>query len=194
MSFWQVGKVVGWGQDKRGLSVGGQTLFQRVLSVFNEIFLETIVVVAEHSGITEGLKHQVVTDLIPEKGPMGGLYTGLFYSTQPSVFMAACDMPFLCIPLVGRLCEISKNADITMVQLQTGVQPMQGVYSKKCLPTLKDMIEKNQLGMQNLLDTSGLAVKIVDQETIIDLDKNFVSFMNVNNPSDLEMANKLCRS
>ena len=182
------------GQDKRRLTVGGKPLFQRALSVFQELFPQIIVVVAEDSSVTEGLQHQVVSDLIPGKGPMGGLYTGLSFSQNPYVFLAACDMPFLSPPLVLRLCENTKDSDVSMVQLRTGFQPMQGVYSKKCLSPLKDLIEKDQLQMQNLLDSSGLSINIVDQETIKDLDENFVSFINVNTPSDLEMANKLCSS
>ena len=133
------------GQDKRGLIVGGKPLFQRVLSVFEKLFSQIIVVVAEDSSVTEGLNHQVVSDLIPEKGPMGGLYTGLSYSQNPSVFLAACDMPFLFPSLVLRLCENTKDFDVSMVQLRTGFQPMQGVYSKKCLPALKVLIEKRSI-------------------------------------------------
>ncbi len=182
------------GQDKRRLSVGGQSLFCRVLSVFEELFAEVIVVVAEQSTVTEGLNHKVVTDLIPGKGPMGGLYTGLSYCTKSSVFVAACDMPFLRLPLMKRICETSKNYDATVVRLSIGIQPMQGVYSKKCLPILKEMIDMDQLGMRSLLSRSELTIKLVDEENIKDLDPNCVSFMNINTPSDLEMANKLCRS
>jgi len=182
------------GQDKRGVTVGGHSLFKRVLSVYEAVFTEIIIVVAEHSAITEGLGHQVVTDIIPHKGPLGGLYTGLSYSTEPCVFMVACDMPFLSIPLVRRLCDMSLNSDVLMVRLHTGVQPMQGIYSKKCLPVLKSKIDSNDLEMRDIAANPELMTKIVDQENIKDLDPHFISFMNVNTPADLEMANKLCGS
>ncbi|GJL50934.1 MAG: putative molybdenum cofactor guanylyltransferase [Nitrospirales bacterium] len=182
------------GQDKRGVTVGGQTLFNRVLSVYESVFTEIIIVVAEHSPMTEGLSHKVVTDIIPQKGPLGGLYTGLSYSGEPCVFMVACDMPFLSIPLVRRLCDMSLNSDVLMVQLQTGVQPMQGVYSKKCLPVLKSMIEANHLEMRDIVSRAELVHRIIDQKEVKDLDPSFISFMNVNTPADLEMANKFSGS
>ncbi|GJL63324.1 MAG: putative molybdenum cofactor guanylyltransferase [Nitrospirales bacterium] len=182
------------GQDKRGVTVGGETLFNRVLRVYESIFSEIIIVVAEHSPFTENLRHKVVTDIIPQKGPLGGLYTGLSYSTEPCVFMVACDMPFLSSSLIRRLCDMSLNFDVLMVQLQTGVQPMQGVYSKKCLPVLKRMIDTNHLEMRDIVSNSELVPRIVDQEDVKDLDPNFISFMNVNTPADLEMANKFSGS
>ncbi len=184
------------GQDKRLVLVDGVSLFQRVLSIFEQVFTETIVVVAQHSSVTEGLSHRVVTDVIPGKGPVGGLHTGLFYSREPFVFLAACDMPFLEIALIQRICQLSKesdNADACMFELSTGIQPMQGVYSQKCISSLESMIRNDQLSMQGLLNRTELKVQTLDQAKIEDLDPNFVSFMNINTPSDLEMANKLCR-
>ncbi len=182
------------GKDKRAVAVDGETLFNRVLHVYEELFKEIIVVVAEPSAITDGLSHAVVTDLIPQKGPMGGLYTGLSHATESRVFTAACDMPFLSVPLVRRLCEFSMNSDVTMVRLDIGMQPMQSIYSKKCVAALQSLIDENQLEMRSILSRPELVHHIVDQEQILDLDPHCVSFMNVNTPSDLEMANKLCRA
>lgn len=182
------------GKDKRAVAVDGETLFNRVLHAYEEVFTEIIIVVAEPSSITDGLSHSVVTDLIPQKGPMGGLYTGLSHTTKSRVFTAACDMPFLSVPLIHRLCEFSTHADVTMVHLDIGIQPMQSIYSKKCIAALRSLIDENQLEMRSILSQPELAYKIVDQKQIVDLDSHCVSFMNVNTPSDLEMANKLCRS
>ena len=183
------------GHDKRCLTVGGSTLFQRVLSIFERVFTKTIIVVAQHSSVTEGLSQQVITDEIYGKGPIGGLHAGLSRSNESHIFLAACDMPFLQVPIIERICKLVNNADavdVLMVKLMTGIQPMQGVYSKNCIPILEDMMRTDQLSMQKLALCSELNVKVVEQSYIADLDQNFLSFMNINTPADLEMANKLC--
>ena len=185
------------GQDKRRLSVGEDTLLQRVLSVFETVFEETIIVVAEHSSVTDGLRHLVLTDIIPKMGPVGGLYTGLTQSKNDHVFLAACDMPFLDPFLISRIFKLfteSHGMDISMVKLNTGMQPMQGIYSKKCLKSLKEMVNEGRLSLKELKDNACLKVRIIEQDELVDLDQNFVSFMNINTPADLEMANKLIRS
>ena len=184
------------GQDKRSVTVGESTLFHRVLSIFEKVFDEIIIVIAEESSVTESLSHKVITDIISGKGPIGGLHAGLLHSMQPSVFLAACDMPFLHVPIIERICQAVSDintvnqVDVAMVRLLTGIQPMQGIYSKNCIPALENMIRNNELSMQKIPLQSDLHCQFIDQKHIEDLDKNFVSFMNVNTPSDLEMANK----
>ena len=182
------------GQDKRELSVGGDTLLRRAIKIFDSVFSQTLVIVAEHSAVTNNLHHKVLADTIPDKGPVGGLFTALSHSASSWVFLAACDMPFLSASLVRRLCELSQNFDVSMVQLSTGLQPMQGVYSKQCRPILKRMIDNDQLELRKIFSHSELKTNVVEESQIRDLDQNFLSFMNVNTPSDLEMANKLLRS
>ncbi len=190
------GKSRRMGQDKRNVTVGESTLFLCVLSIFEEVFDEIIVVIAEESSVTENLSHKVITDEIPGKGPIGGLHAGLLHSTQSSVFLAACDMPFLQVSVIERICQSVSDinnvsqVDVAMVRLLTGIQPMQGIYSKNCIPALESMIRNNELSMQKIPLQSGLHCQFIDQTHIEDLDKNFMSFMNVNTPSDLEMANK----
>ncbi|MCA9473809.1 MAG: molybdenum cofactor guanylyltransferase [Nitrospirales bacterium] len=188
------GKSRRMGKDKRELLVGSETLLERALKVYESVFSQIKIVVAEHSPVTDTLSHQVLTDIFPNKGPVGGLFTALSRSASLSVFLAACDMPFLSASLIRRICELSHGFDVTMVQLSTGMQPMQGVYSRRCTPILKEMIEDDQLEMRQILSHPDLKTHVVEECQIQDLDQNFLSFMNVNTPSDLEMANKLLRS
>jgi len=185
------GKSQRMGQDKRFLLVEGKSLIERTLDVFRNVFLETFIVVAEPSQGLASIKERIVTDRIPGKGSAGGLYTGLYYASTPSVFVAACDMPFINGNVIRRLCTIAAGIDVVMVRLESGLQPMHGIYSKRCLPVLEEMIQHHQLRLQGLVEQKELAVKIVKEEDIKDLDETLVSFLNVNTPSDFELAKKL---
>jgi len=181
------------GCDKRNLIISGKSLFTHVLHVLESVFSEIIIVVATISSVVQKMNHQVVTDLIPDKGSAGGLYTGLSYSSNPQVFAVACDMPFLNPAVIKKVCSLSFSMDVAMVKLSNGFQPMHSVYSKQCFPVLHRMINDNQLRLQDLLLQKDLTTKILGQEVVQAIDPQFKSFLNVNTPADLEVAEKLIR-
>ena len=187
------GKSRRMGQDKRTLKIGGDQLLTRVIQVFEELFPEILIVVADISPVVAGLNHRVVTDLIPNRATAGGLYTGLFHSTHSYAFAAACDMPFLDPRIIRKICAEPLSSDVVMVRLATGLQPMHSRYSKRCLPVLEEMIKGGNLRLQDIATNNNLSVNILDEESIRELDPQFRSFLNVNTLTDLEMAEKMCR-
>jgi hypothetical protein len=68
---------------------------------------------------------------------------------------------------------------------------MHAIYSKACLPHLEQMLRVKNLRVQELLSASGLSVKILSEDDVRDADPQLLSFLNVNQPGDLEFARKL---
>ena len=187
------GKSRRMGKDKRILMISGKSLFTHALHVLESVFSEIIIVVDTISSVVSGMNHQIVTDLIPDKGSAGGLYTGLTYASNSQVFAVACDMPFLNPAVIKKICDMSGSSDVTMVKLSNGLHPMHSVYSKGCLPVLRRMIEADQLRIQDLLLQQDLKTTILGQEVVQEVDPQFNSFLNVNTPADLEVAERLIR-
>lgn len=185
------GKSRRMGRDKRFLELNGRTLLDRAVSVFESLFEEVLIVVAEPTPELGGLRHRVVTDLIPGRAALGGLHAGLSYAAWPKVFAAACDMPFLSQPVIRRMVELAPHADAVIAQLADGLQPMHAVYSKGCLPYLERMARSGHLKLQDLCREPGLSVRLVSEEDLRGVDPQFLSFMNINTPADLEFARKL---
>jgi len=181
------------GSDKRFIRIGAQTLLERTISVCEQVFTEVLTVVASPHRELSKLSPRVVTDLIPDCGSLGGLYTGLFHASCPHVFVVACDMPFLDAVVIRRFLALDRHADLLMVRLAQGLQPMHAVYSKACLPYLKRMIEAGILKIQRLAEEQGLAVHVISEEVMRSISPRLLSFLNVNTPSDLEFARKLLR-
>lgn len=179
------------GMDKRHLSVHGKTLLDRVTSVLLELFPEVLLVLAEEDISRQDDRIRIVTDLIPGCAAVGGLYTGLHHARYPRVFVVACDMPFINPSVIELFLQNIDATDIVMAQLVTGLQPLHGLYSKKCLPILKEMIEDRDLRLQNIADKQGLTVHRVSETEIKRLDPQLLSFLNLNSPADLELANKI---
>ncbi|MGH7230696.1 MAG: molybdenum cofactor guanylyltransferase [Nitrospiraceae bacterium] len=185
------GKSRRMGRDKRFLDFGGRTLVERGLIVFEQLFSEILLVVAEPTPQLSKFGHRVITDVVPDCGSLGGLYTGLSYASHPRVFAAACDMPFLDPAVITLLAAFDREADVVIPQLATGLQPMHAIYSKDCLPRLKLMMSAGNLRLHELAGIAELSVQVVPEEQIRSIDPRFLSFINVNRPADLELARKL---
>lgn len=181
------GKSRRMGLDKRLLKLGGETLVRRALSVYERLFNEILIVVADPVPELAEVGHQVVTDLIPHCATLGGLYTGLSLARSERIFAAACDMPFLNPAIILHLLEFCED-DVVMPRLTTGLQPMHAVYSKACLPYFERMMATNNLSIQAVLGHEELRARLVGEEVLRTFDPQLLSFLNLNTPADAELA------
>ena len=184
------GKSRRMGIDKRFLKLGAETLLQRALRVYESLFAEIVIVVAQPMAELSHTGHRVVADLIPDCAALGGLYTGLSVASSSRVFAAACDMPFLNSAVIGHLLKCG-DADVVMPQLTTGLQPMHAVYSKACLPYFERMLATRNLSIQAVLEQRELRIRLVPEEVLCVFDPELLSFQNLNTPEDVERARML---
>ena len=183
------GKSRRMGRDKRRLYWDGEHFLDRVCRLIANLFDEILVVTAEEDYDCSHLPVRLVTDKIPQKGSLGGVYTGLLEAKNSLIFVVACDMPFLVNESISRLC-LEPASDAVVVKLSTGLQPLHARYSKNCAPFIEHMIQKGDLKIQNLVTQPGLTVKIIEETLFDDIDPYRKSFMNINTPADLEFARK----
>lgn len=184
------GKSRRMGEDKRHLLVGEQTLLERGLAVLRATFQDVLVVIAQDSPPLDVEAH-VVRDLVPDRGSLGGLYTGLMWATTPYIFVVACDMPFLDPAVIVEFTSRRVNADIVLAKLGSRVHPMHALYSKSCLPVVERMIQARELKIQEMVSDRSLHVRYVMEDDLRALDPSGRSFQNVNTPADLEVARAL---
>ena len=74
------GKNSRMGTNKAYLEIDGERLIDKTLSIYRQIFTEIIIVTNDPLSYMEFTDAAVVTDIYKGKGPLGGIYTGLFYS------------------------------------------------------------------------------------------------------------------
>jgi molybdopterin-guanine dinucleotide biosynthesis protein A len=177
------------GRDKRRLNWEGKPFLDRVCGLMSTLFDEVLVVTAQEDYDCSHLPVRLVTDKIPQKGSLGGLYTGLMEAKNTLSFVVACDMPFLLKESISRLCLLP-HSDVLVVKLSNGLQPLHARYSKRCAPIIEQMIQEGDLKIQNLISRFGLTVKIIEESLFDDIDPYRQSFTNINTPADLEFARK----
>lgn len=177
------------GKDKRVLEWEGTTFLDKVCLIMGDLFDEVLLVTATEDYPCGHLPVRLVTDAIPQKGSLGGLFTGLREASHSWVFVVACDMPFLNSLVISRLCALPES-DVLMVKLATGFQPLHGRYSKRCSFIMEQMIHDGNLRIQSLVKDPSLSVQIVEESLFQDIDPHGYSFLNINTPSDYEFARK----
>ena len=177
------------GKDKRGLEWMGTKFLDRVCLTIGSLFEEVLLVTAIEDYPAGHLPVRLVTDAIPQKGSLGGLFTGIKEASQSSVFVVACDMPFLNPCVISRICALPEN-DVVMPKLSTGYQPLHARYSKRCSLIIEKMIQEGNLRIQSLIQDPTLSIQIVEETLFVDIDPHGYSFLNINTPADYEFARK----
>jgi molybdopterin-guanine dinucleotide biosynthesis protein A len=181
------------GQNKAQMVFHGQPLVRRVVERFANLEDE-ILVIANQPEAFEFLGVRLETDILPGKGALGGLYTGLIFATYPIVAVVACDMPFASPELVRAMLEMLESGDLDVVAPSTenGIEPLHAVYRREtCLPAVKLAIDQNRLRMISWFDQ--VRTRILAPGEISPYDTQGRAFLNVNHPEDWQAAERLAQ-
>jgi molybdopterin-guanine dinucleotide biosynthesis protein A len=185
------GKSLRMGKNKAFIEVEGIPLIFRVHTLLSQIFSEIIVVANEREPFA-ALDAKIYGDLIPNRGALGGLYTGLFHSEFPHAFVVGCDMPYLKRALIQWMIERIEDYDVVVPRTRDGLEPLHAIYSKNCLKSIRAVLDQGKL---RILDFYPLIrVRIVDETEFSSLDRAMESFINVNTPAELSSLEKKKRA
>lgn len=183
------GKSLRMGKNKAFIEIEGLPMIERILNLFKKIFNEILVITNDKNQFVHLDNVKIFNDLIPYKGALGGLYTGLFYSSYEYSFCVGCDMPFLNESLIKFLIKKINGEDIIVPKTEKGLEPLHAIYSKRCLSIIKSMIDS---GKSRIIDIYPLLkIKIIEEREFIDLDPGKKSFLNINTPEELEQIKRM---
>ena len=172
------------GQNKAFLEIGGKMIIKKTIEIYKKIFDE-ILIITNTPEDYQYLGLKVYTDLIPNRGSLGGIYTGLHYSKSDYAFFAACDMPFLNERVIRHIIKGARDYDIIVPYYKHRLHPLHAVYSKRCLPIFKGMVEENRLKIKALF----LKFRV---KKIADIpETRLPPFSNINTKEDYKQAIKL---
>ena len=185
------GKSLRFGRNKAVEKIAGMTLVERVIRRLSAITHEIILVTNDDSNqFAEFNFVDVVTDIYPAKGPLGGIYTGLVFSHSVANIVVACDMPFLNTELLGYMVNLLHGFDAVVPRWQNGqIEPLHGIYSIGCVPVMKKRLENEQLSISGCLQE--MRIRYLEQAEFIKFDPESRSFFNINSQADVELFHKI---
>jgi molybdenum cofactor guanylyltransferase len=173
------------GRQKSFLPFCGKTLIENSLDLMSEIFSE-VVLVTNNPGDYEHLSAHVVRDIIPNRGPLVGILSGLLVTTNEHSFVLPCDMPFVGRHLVQSMCVRCHESDLIVYSHAGRIEPLLGVYSRNCIPALEEVIfHGNDSAMDFIVSSKAL----IYAYRISQRGESRLPHFNVNTPADY---GKLC--
>jgi molybdopterin-guanine dinucleotide biosynthesis protein A len=123
----------------------------------------------------------VIEDEYPDKGPAGGLYSGLKAAKNNWSIVVTCDVPFLNKELIEHLISAIDNEIGVVPVYEDKAEPLIAIYHKSFQNLLEAGIQAGQLKMQSIIRSS--AIKLMDVRPIISCFPEI--FTNINCPEDL---------
>lgn len=140
------GRSSRFGSDKAFAEIGGRSLIDIVIAEFSEIFPEILIIANREEPYRRLSVTDVVPDLQPGLGPIGGILTGLDRMTNNYGFFAACDTPFIMAEVMRRQFHALDPfaEDALVARWQGNIEPLHALYGKSCRPAIEKAIESGR--------------------------------------------------
>jgi molybdenum cofactor guanylyltransferase len=185
------GKNLRYGKNKALDKIGGITLFELVADKLHNVTDDIVVVTAKNTNVLPRLSFaRFIEDEYFEKGPLGGIYSGLKAAKYDLGLVVATDMPFLSVPLLNYLINCADGYDVVMPRLKNDMlEALHAVYRKTCLSLIKEQLETGRLQIRPIL--CKFNIRYVGEDECRRFDPDLNSFFNINRPSDFERAQKI---
>ena len=178
------------GQPKGLLAVGGRRVLDRVMEACTTAFVVPPLVVANDPSAATWAPHlDVVPDLLPDAGPLGGLLTAIECGPAP-VVVVAWDMPFVTAPLLRALADGLAGADLCLPASpgRRGVEPLCAAYGAACGPAIRASLAAG--AREAIAFHASVRVRVLPLDVIAAFGDPRHLFDNVNTPDDLHRANR----
>ncbi|WMJ73437.1 molybdenum cofactor guanylyltransferase [Cytophagaceae bacterium ABcell3] len=157
------------------LTFNGDTFVNHIANELEKVTSEIIVNANSHK--YDHLGYQVVTDVMEEKGPLGGIYSALQQSSNPLNIVVACDMPMVSASFMQMLLENIQHFDAAIPKTGELLQPLYACYNKSSLSKLQDLINEDFLKLQQL--PAKLNCNVITCSL-----KGADQYLNINTPED----------
>jgi molybdopterin-guanine dinucleotide biosynthesis protein A len=173
------------GVNKALLEVGGSRIVERAASALCHVFPEVLLITNSPDDF-QFLGLPMFKDLVPGRGSLGGLYTGLSACKGDYGFLAACDMPFLSEDVIRNMLNMVEGFDVVVPRISGWLEPLHAIYSRGCLPYIEELFQHEDLKILNFFDKA--KVREVSEKELRLFDPELRFIMNLNTPEDLQRA------
>jgi molybdopterin-guanine dinucleotide biosynthesis protein A len=186
------GKSTRFGHDKVSERIGNTSLLEQVISHVDPISKDIIIVTTKGRAFAQLANHpkiETINDILPGRGSLGGIYTGLVKSESFYNLVVAADMPFLNEDLLRYMIEVADGYDFILPRIDNMYEPLHAIYSRNCISPVKSILEQGKKVIIELFDY--VKVRFVEAKEIDRFDPKHISFFNINTREDMERAKKI---
>ena len=181
------------GRPKGLETVGGERMLDRVATALGTATDTPPLLIANAADAPTWIPGlQVVPDVIPNCGSLGGIYTAVTAADGP-VLVVGWDMPFVTSSLLDALVAGAGRHDVFLPESDgpLGVEPLCGVYGPGTGPVIRASLE--EADYRATAFHARVAVGTMALDRVRSLGDPGELFFNVNEPADLAEAERRWR-
>jgi molybdopterin-guanine dinucleotide biosynthesis protein A len=181
------------GTDKSFVLLAGKPMIEHVLSRVAELDQAETLIVTNHVDDYAQYHLRTVTDVLPQKGSLGGIYSAIYHSQTEYILTLACDMPFVNPDLLHYMTSLCPGSfDVIVPRVKGYPQGLHAIYSKACLGPIRARLEADRLKVIGFYDQ--VQVRYLDESEYVRFDPKGLSFHNINTPQELREAEQMLLS
>ncbi len=202
------GKSARMGSDKAFADLGGKPMIERIIEQTAGLGEQIIIANDKERYSQFGLP--VVSDLLPDKGALGGLYTAIHTISQPYAIVLACDMPLVNRPLLEYMMGLAPEFDAVVPHIipnhtlpldlrglkdragleeKPEAEPFRAIYGKTCLEPIRKALEAGRMRMVSFY--GDIKLRWVEENEIKQYDPELLTFKNCNTPEELQEVREI---
>jgi len=145
------GKSSRMGTDKGFIDLNGRSFMARIVETV-EPFVNKIIIVSSDPNYDVFNKKRVV-DIIPDSGPLAGIFSGLFYSESEVNLVLSCDVPLINDVVLNALIEgYDAESDVTQLQSNERTMPLIALYKKQCMHPCLEALKKGERRLTKVVE------------------------------------------
>ncbi len=168
------GKSSRMGSNKALMLYNSQRLIDSSISILAPLVSEGLV---SSNEFIPNINYRIVPDIIPNLGPIGGLYSCLGESTTDINMVIPCDVPLVSTVFYEWMLAKIGSYDAVIPRYVDGkLEPLIGVYHKNAVQKMAEQIKLQDYKLVHLLEK--LKVYYIEIPESVDL-------KNINFPTDL---------
>ena len=188
------------GLDKSTLDVDGLPILERQLAVLRQLS-DDLMIVTRAGAPRDGAQSssqgksgpfarpglRVVSDVISDAGPLGGIHAALVHANAPVTLVVACDMPFLSLEFLRHLAARVEGVDVAVPRTTDGYHPLCAAYAQTARPFVERQLARGVLKVSALFSMD-LRVAELGPAELARFDPEGRILSNVNTPHDYRQA------
>lgn len=174
------GRSARMGEEKGLFNLKGEPMIAHVIRNLKKV-VDEIIIIANNDGY-QRFGFPVYADIVTEKGPVGGIYTGLFHSSTEVNICISCDAPFVSSQFLRWLLSCASVSAVTLPKFNDNVHQLIGVYKKSAAPIFEENIDKHKLKLSQVNEQAGCLIVDASKSGLALTEREF---SNINRKSDL---------
>lgn len=175
------GKSSRMGRDKGFVRINGAYMIEHVIAAVAPC-VTSLIIIANTDDYKQ-FGYPVIKDIIPDCGPMGGIYTGLLHSSTKQNIVVSCDIPFITPAIISQLATAADDSDVVCVSHSGKKEPLCARYRKICALKMISFLDAENFKMNEFLDSVNTG--LIYAENMPEF--NSQQLANINTPGELNL-------